>query len=98
LPPRGLRIGSFLMFLMFLVPSLIATWYVLAVPLWGLATSHQWQQTECEVLQSNTQTSRGTDGKTTSPTLEITYRYEYAGRIHVVDDIDFFGGFAVRRP
>jgi len=93
LPPRGLRIGFFLMFL---VPSLIATWYVLAVPLWGLATSHQWEQIECEVLQSTTQTSRGTDGKTTSPTLKITYRYEYAGRIHVVDDIDFFGGFAVR--
>ncbi|MDC0666484.1 DUF3592 domain-containing protein [Nannocystis radixulma] len=84
---------------MLLLLSLVAAWYSLVRPAWGMIAARGWVEHECEIVSSRIQSSytRNSSGKSSlSESLAIVYRYEYAGRIHVVDDVDFYGGLAIR--
>src|SRR5688572_17782185 len=82
-----------------LLMSLVAAWFSFVRPVSGMISARGWVEHECEITTSKVERNynRNSSGKgTISESLTVVYRYVYAGRVHVADDVDFYGGFAFR--
>jgi len=68
-----------------LLLSVVAAWYALVRPVWGMIAARGWVQHECEIVSSgiDSRYTRNSSGKSSlSHSLAVVYRYEYAGDLY----------------
>lgn len=65
-------------------------WFAFARPVLKIQQARSWSAVPCEIVSSRVKSHRSSDGTTYS--VEITYRYEFAGRTYTSDRYKFMGG------
>ena len=83
------RVGGSLFFGVFFAAGCWMLYSFVFQPFWGVYRASSWQPTPCVIVSSKLEENQGDDS--TSYRIDITYKYEVAGREYRSDRFQFFG-------
>ncbi|HET6407835.1 MAG TPA: DUF3592 domain-containing protein [Chthoniobacteraceae bacterium] len=84
-------VGKLLFFGLFALVGGILTFFLVVVPLRKYFAARNWPETPCEILSSSVASHSGKKGSTTY-SVDITYRYQVAGRDYWSDTYSLMSG------